>query len=159
MNTSVGGINTRMAEAQVKSLEKETRAYNIGLSQKTGKNLSNEKMGKDEFLKLLTTQLSHQDPLSPMDNKDFIAQMAQFSSLEQMLGVNQNLEAMKAISDKNSAYDMLGRNVSFVNDNGNIINGRVSSLLNDKEGVILNVSVGAGTLKVKPEDVHIVHGN
>lgn len=41
-------------------------------------------LGQDEFLKLLVTQLQHQDPLSPMENQDFIAQTAQFTQLEQL---------------------------------------------------------------------------
>lgn len=48
-------------------------------------------LGKEDFLKLLVTQLSHQDPLAPMENTEFVAQLAQFSSLEQLLGVNNNL--------------------------------------------------------------------
>jgi len=51
-------------------------------------------LGKDEFLKLLVTQMQYQDPLSPMDNAQFTAQLAQFSSLEQLFEVNTNLAAL-----------------------------------------------------------------
>jgi flagellar basal-body rod modification protein FlgD len=50
-------------------------------------------MGKDAFLKILLTQLRYQNPLEPVKDTDFIAQMAQFSSLEQMQNMNKNLEA------------------------------------------------------------------
>ncbi len=49
-------------------------------------------LGKDAFLRLLVTQLNYQDPLSPMQNEAFVAQLAQFSSLEQMQQINRNLE-------------------------------------------------------------------
>lgn len=54
--------------------------------------VKNEELGKDAFLQLLVTQLRYQDPLSPMDNGEFIAQMAQFSALEQMQNMNINME-------------------------------------------------------------------
>ncbi|NLX77376.1 MAG: flagellar biosynthesis protein FlgD [Clostridiaceae bacterium] len=56
-------------------------------SKDTGRNVSNE-LGKDEFFKLLITQLRYQNPLEPMDDRDFIAQIAQFSALEQMQNLN-----------------------------------------------------------------------
>lgn len=50
-------------------------------------------LGKDEFLQLLVTQLRYQDPLNPMQAEDFAAQLAQFSSLEQLMNVNTRLDA------------------------------------------------------------------
>jgi len=49
-------------------------------------------LGKDEFIKILIAQLQNQDPLNPMDDREFIAQMAQFSSLEQMMNMSKTLE-------------------------------------------------------------------
>lgn len=53
-----------------------------------------QSLGKDTFLKLLTTQMQHQDPLNPMDNSEFVAQLSQFSSLEQLTNANSNLQGL-----------------------------------------------------------------
>ncbi|PFP30816.1 flagellar hook assembly protein FlgD [Bacillus sp. AFS073361] len=52
------------------------------------------KLGKDDFLRILTTQLAHQDPSNPLQDKDFIAQMATFSSLEQMTNLNKTIDTL-----------------------------------------------------------------
>jgi flagellar basal-body rod modification protein FlgD len=64
----------------------------------------NAELDRDAFLQLLITQLRHQDPLNPMDDRDFIAQMAQFSTLEQMQQLNSAFE-------RNQAFGMIGRNI------------------------------------------------
>lgn len=51
-------------------------------------------MGKEAFLKLLVAQLQHQDPLEPQENSEFVAQLAQFSSLEQSMGINDRLDLL-----------------------------------------------------------------
>lgn len=66
--------------------------------------LGTDALGKDAFLKLLTTQMQYQDPLKPSTDTEFIGQLAQFSALEEM----QNLEDTMTNS---SAYDLVGQNV------------------------------------------------
>src|SRR3954468_3385313 len=55
---------------------------------------TNKAMGKDDFLKLLVAQLKNQDPLAPQDNTQFVAQLAQFSSLEAAMGTNSRLDSI-----------------------------------------------------------------
>jgi len=63
-------------------------------AQATGKAQGNDEMDKDAFLKLLVTQLQNQDPLEPTDNTEFVAQLAQFSSLEGINNLNTSMEAI-----------------------------------------------------------------
>jgi flagellar basal-body rod modification protein FlgD len=76
-------------------------------------------LGKDEFLKLLTTQLQYQDPLSPMDNSQFIAQLAQFSQVEQLQGMGSKLDTLtiaQASANQLNASTLVGKQVRFKSD-------------------------------------------
>ncbi len=76
-------------------------------------------LGKEDFLQLLVAQLQNQDPLNPQDPTEFTAQLAQFSSLEQLFTVNSNLEIMAAASgdsERLSALNLIGKEV--VSDSG-----------------------------------------
>ena len=73
---------------------------------------TNDTLGKDAFLKLLIAELSNQDPLNPMEDREFVSQMATFSSLEQMQNMNITLETM-AEANKFSAVQYIGKAVAF----------------------------------------------
>ena len=85
------------------------------LTGSNGRELPPDKvLGKEDFLKLLIVQLTHQDPLNPMDDREFIAQTAQFSALEQMQNLNKSfasvVEAMKKV-ERMAALSLIGREV------------------------------------------------
>lgn len=76
-------------------------------------------LGKNEFLKLLLAQLSHQDPTSPADSQAFVAQLAQFANVEQLQGVNQQLETLlmaQTASNQTQTVGLLGKDVTFKTD-------------------------------------------
>ena len=102
-------------------------------------------LGKDAFLKLLIAELSNQDPLNPMEDREFISQMATFSSLEQMQNMNKTLESM-ADANKFSAVSYIGKAVSFVQGEGEEAK-QVAAIVNsiwfdDSKGTILNTTLG-----------------
>ncbi len=74
---------------------------------------ASQQLGKDDFLKLLLTQLTNQDPTSPMEDTQFISQMAQFSSLEQMTNMNESFKKMVSVINSSQAASTLGKSVEI----------------------------------------------
>lgn len=90
---------------------------------------STNKMGKNEFLELMVTQLKNQDPLDPMDNKEFISQTAQFTSLEQMSNMNTNMEEFLNMQKLTQVSGLVGKEVKALNeDSGETITGEVEKV-------------------------------
>jgi len=110
---------------------------------------ANKELGKDEFLKLLVTQLQYQDPFNPMKNEDFIAQLAQFNSLEQMINLNSTLEKQANWQLLAYASSLIGRNVTASDDGGKELSGIVSKVELEEGEIKLTVGdkkVGLGNV-------------
>jgi flagellar basal-body rod modification protein FlgD len=99
-------ISTQMTSSEIAQLESQVRAYNLSLGDAAA---SSNELGKDEFLKILIAQLTNQDPTDPMDDREFIAQMAQFSTLEQMTNMSSEMERLGGILQSGQAVSLLGR--------------------------------------------------
>ncbi len=92
-------------------LDKFVHDYNVGLNPTRQ---PQQNLGKDDFLKILITQLSYQDPTAPMEDKEFIAQMAQFSTLEQMTAMAKDFSKLTSMLMGNEASSALGKSVEIV---------------------------------------------
>ena len=104
-------LNTQLSASERTAVDNAVNTYNKTLVHE-GRKTSNE-LGKDDFLKLLITQLSNQDPTSPMEDTQFISQMAQFSSLEQMTNMSTSFAKMADYLNSQEAAGTLGKTVEL----------------------------------------------
>jgi flagellar basal-body rod modification protein FlgD len=95
------------------------------------KTTGDDSLGKEDFLKLLVAQLTHQDPTNPMQDTEFVSQLATYSSLEQQMTMNTNLETLidaNKATTAASAMSLIGSIVGFTNENGELQTAQVSFL-------------------------------
>jgi flagellar basal-body rod modification protein FlgD len=101
-------------------------------------------LGKNEFLKLLTAQLQQQDPTQPMDSTAFVAQLAQFSSLEQMNNVNDTLTKMltsQGTTQQTDAAGMVGKTAVFNTDQVSLTQGKPATITATLSQAAANVNL------------------
>ena len=118
VNTSLSAQDLAMTNAEVDSFNKSIKAGKAGKSN----------LDRDDFLKLLITQLQHQDPTSPVEDKDFIAQMAQFSSLEQITNMSTGFQKLSGLLSSSEASQVLGKTVEL-RDGDSLVTGMVDRVV------------------------------
>lgn len=126
-------LKTTMSAAERALTDRFADNHNKALNE--GKGLKQE-LEMNDFLKILTTQLSHQDPAAPMEDKEFVAQMAQISSLKQMSGMAQDISKLTAIFGGNEATAALGKYVEIV-EGGATVQGVVKAVTRGGEPTVL----------------------
>jgi flagellar basal-body rod modification protein FlgD len=130
-NTSADPAGATTKAAAAKSTETEETS-----------GLPTKELGRDAFLQLLVLELQNQDPLEPVKNSEMVAQLAQFSSLEQMEALNGSFETLSGNVDQLnfiSAQGLLGKYVEGMNEDGEVTTGFVDSVYLDGSIVVLNV--------------------
>jgi len=119
-----GQFSTQMSPLEQAKVTQQVDTFNKSISH--GK-VSKQNMDKDDFLKILITQLTTQDPSQPMQDKDFIAQMAQFSSLEQMTNMANSFGKVSNVITASQAVSTIGKTVEIqVGDQ--MVKGQVSAV-------------------------------
>lgn len=110
-------------------------------------------LGKDDFLNLLVAQLQNQDPLSPLDSTAFTSQLAEFSSLEQLANVNENLEYLQMYQssiNNAQAVSFIGKNIDALGSSTQLEDGETEEihfeLSQDSSSVFINIYDEAGSL-------------
>ncbi|HVY78515.1 MAG TPA: flagellar hook capping FlgD N-terminal domain-containing protein [Solirubrobacterales bacterium] len=105
---------------------------------------SKNALGKDDFLKLLVGQLRNQDPLNPVGDQEFMAQMASFSTLEQITNLAATTEQMNQTAAADQSLALIGHDVTYTRDDGSSAEGTVEKVSFDGEGFTLTVNGEAG---------------
>lgn len=120
----------------------------------------NDELGKDAFLQLLVTQLKNQDPLAPQDNSSYIAELAQFSALEQMTNVAKGLEDLGTVVNNidtsvlvGQLSGMIGKGIDWV-ETTNEADAEGNPVVNKETltGVVAGVTITDGNPSVVVQD-------
>ncbi|KUI97014.1 flagellar hook assembly protein FlgD [Vibrio sp. MEBiC08052] len=119
---SIEAIGSRLATDQVNSFDNTT-------------------LSQEDFIRLFMAQLNFQDPLEPVDNAQFMAQMAQFTSVEQTRLMNEKMDSLLTLGSVEQATGLLGQHVEVTGIGGNSI-GTVKAIEYTAQGARLTVDTG-----------------
>jgi len=97
-------------------------------SQPLSQSINANDLGQADLFRILLTQLTFQDPLKPLDNREFITQLAQFSGLEVNRQVSDSISTLLSMQSVSQSMGLLGNNVEVQMDNGTTVTGKVTAL-------------------------------
>jgi len=151
VNDTTSGVNLNDV---IKSSGVKKTTDQTGVASATNSKTGGQTLGKDAFLQLLVTQMKHQNPLDPQDNSEFVAQLAQFSSLEGITSLNESVTAISSnykSSQALQASSLVGRSVIAQTDKAVV---DTSKSLNGS--VVVPQSVSSVTVTIKDKDGNAV---
>ena len=119
----------------------------IGSSFNTGAttDLTNTSLSQEDFLRLFLTELNFQDPLEPVDNKEFLSQIAQFASIEQGRQTSENVENLVFLTSLQQSVGLIGQQVEIADSIGNS-SGTVTAVRFTSDGATLTLELSNGAI-------------
>lgn len=135
------------------------KGYDTQAESGSKKGIDIASLGKNDFMKLLLAQMQHQDPLNPTDNTQFVAQLAQFSSLEQVTQMNLNLEKNL---ENNTLIAEAVNNAMMINYFGKSVSAESDAFVFDGENPVelnfsLDTAISSGKLEILNKNGVVVH--
>lgn len=106
---------------------------------------TNNVLNQNDFLKLFLTELTYQDPLEPLNNRDFLEQMAQFANLEQTRQTTDSINSLVYLNSSSQSVSLLGKQIEIPNAAGSI-QGVVSAITFASDGLSLDVTQSDGSV-------------
>lgn len=131
--TGTAPAGFKLSAAEKLANDRFVEGFNKSLNE--GRGLKNE-LEMNDFLKILTTQLSNQDPAAPMEDKEFVSQMAQISSLKQMSGMAADIAKLTAIFGGSEATSALGKQVE-ITEGERTVQGAVKAVTRGGDPTVL----------------------
>jgi flagellar basal-body rod modification protein FlgD len=89
---------------------------------------TNAALDKNSFLQLMVSEMKNQDPLQPQDSNQFLNQLAQFTTMEQMMNIEQTDTQMQQVNQLAFEHSLIGQTVSVADENGNQVTGQVTGI-------------------------------
>jgi flagellar basal-body rod modification protein FlgD len=118
----------------------------LGNTQTATDTLSQSSVSQNDLFKILLTQLKYQDPLKPTDNAEFIAQLAQFTSLDQSRQTNENIQSLLQLEATNQSVGLIGKTVEISSSSSDTASvGEVTTISFDQGTPMLTVKTSDGS--------------
>jgi len=121
----------------------QVQAIGSELTDSSSSLTANEQLSQNDFIKLFMSQLTYQDPLEPVDNSQFLAQLAQFSSVEQNRAMNEKLDNLLSIGTTFQAASLVGKSVEVTSETTTSI-GVISAVSFSSDGPALTIKLDSG---------------
>lgn len=121
---------------------------NANSTQQSARTAANA-MNADDFMQILLAQMTHQNPLEPMDNAEMTTQFSQLNSLQQLREINGSMEKLAASNQVIYLASLIGKSVKANRTDGKVIEGVVEEVFPEKDNPQLRI----GTVKVSLDDV------